>query len=219
MASCTLFSACQNSRLMIGDKMEWMNELDEITAYGREHQIPILMDESLSLIKKILKEYEHPRFLEIGTAIGRTSLMTASIDPSVRVVTIERDEDMIRQAEENFKNSPYAAQITFLKGDAREVEIPEGPYDVIFIDAAKSQYKRFFERVSPMLAENGVIISDNMFFHGLVEHPERTHNRHTKGLIRRLKQYTDYLTSLDGFETSILDIGDGVALTRRINHA
>lgn len=126
---------------------------------------------------------------------------------------------MIRQAEENFKNSPYAAQITFLKGDAREVEIPEGPYDVIFIDAAKSQYKRFFERVSPMLAENGVIISDNMFFHGLVEHPERTHNRHTKGLIRRLKQYTDYLTSLDGFETSILDIGDGVALTRRINHA
>ena len=192
-----------------------MSTFEQLTQYGIDHQVPILMEESIEWLEKILLEYKPQTFLEIGTAIGRTSITAARLLDNLQVVTIERDPEMAATARKNIAESEVADRITLIEGDAREVDLSTMKFDLIFIDAAKSQYKRFFEKFSPLLSDNGLIITDNMFFHGLVEHPERTHNRHTKGLIRRLKTYRTFLESNEDFETQILPIGDGIALTRR----
>ena len=88
-------------------------------------------------------------------------------------------------------------------------------FDCIFIDAAKAQYTRFFTKYAPLLAKNGIIISDNMEFHGLVEHPELTHNRNTKALVRKIARYREFLQALVDYQTDFYSIGDGVAVTRK----
>lgn len=192
-----------------------MNRLDELTAYGIINQVPILQGEGIEILESLLKEKEVRSFLEIGTAIGRTSLLVASLHPEMKVVTVERNPEMIAQARKNFQNSTLGNQIELIEGDALEVDVPKGPYDCIFIDAAKSQYIRFFEKYAPLLSENGVIVSDNMDFHGLVAHPERTNNRNTKGLVRKLQAYREFLLNHPDYDTVILSDGDGIALTRR----
>lgn len=189
--------------------------MDELTYYGIIHQVPILQGEGLEILDQILRDNQVKNFLEIGTAIGRTSLLAALGHPDRQVVTIEKDPEMAAQARLNFEQYDLNHQITLIEGDARETEIPDLKYDLIFIDAAKGQYRRFFEKYAPYLSDKGLIVSDNMDFHGLVEHPERTHNRHTRGLIRRLKDYRSYLANLEDFETEFLKAGDGIAITRR----
>lgn len=171
----------------------------------------------MEYMETLLKTLKPRTFLEIGTAIGRTSIDAATLLPDLQVVTIEKDPQMAALARENIRKAGLEERILLVEGDALETEIPKQEYDLIFIDAAKGQYQRFFERYSPMLSAQGLILSDNMFFHGLVEHPERTSNRHTKGLIKRLKRYREFLESNEEFVTEILDTGDGLALTRRKN--
>ena len=143
------------------------------------------------------------------------SLATAvyMAEQGLNVTTIERDPDMIRQARRNIAESGQSVRL--VEADAREADI-QGTFDLIFIDAAKSQYRRFFERYAPLLSEHGIIVTDNMKFHGMVDHPERTQTRHTRGLIRRLREYRQYLESLEDWETEFLDDrGDGIAVSRR----
>lgn len=194
-----------------------MNTFDELTRYGIVHLVPILQADSMEYMETLLKTLKPRTFLEIGTAIGRTSIDAATLLPDLQVVTIEKDPQMAALARENIRKAGLEERILLVEGDALETEIPKQEYDLIFIDAAKGQYQRFFERYSPMLSAQGLILSDNMFFHGLVEHPERTSNRHTKGLIKRLKRYREFLESNEEFVTEILDTGDGLALTRRKN--
>lgn len=196
-----------------------MKTVEDITRQGIVELVPILQGESTVFLEHLLRQTGAQSFLEIGTAIAHTAVLAASVSEKMRVVTIERDPEMIARARSNIEASGYSSRITLVEGDAREVPLPEGKFDIIFIDAAKSQYRPFFERFSPLLSENGCIITDNMNFHGLVAHPERTHNRHTRGLIRRLKAYRDYLETHSDFETEFLEIGDGIAISRRKKHA
>lgn len=192
-----------------------MNTFDELTRYGIVHLVPILQADSMEYMESLLKSLKPKWFLEIGTAIGRTAITAAMTVEDLHVVTIEKDPEMAALARENIRKAGLEDRVLLIEGDALETEIPKESYDLIFIDAAKGQYQRFFERYTPYLSEDGVVVSDNMFFHGLVQHPERTNNRHTKGLIKRLQRYRAFLESLDDFETEILDMGDGIALTRR----
>ncbi len=194
---------------------DYMTTYDELTRYGIVHLVPILQADSMEYMEKLL-QLRHPKtFLEIGTAIGRTSIQAARLIEDLRVVTIEKNSEMAKVARENIEKSGLSDRILLIEGDANEVEVPLQEYDFIFIDAAKGQYRHFFEKYSPLLSQDGIIVSDNMFFHGLVAHPERTHNRNTKGLIRRLRDYRAFLEQLPDFETVILDTGDGLALTQR----
>ncbi|MBF0578415.1 O-methyltransferase [Erysipelotrichaceae bacterium RD49] len=192
-----------------------MNTFDELTRYGIVHLVPILQADSMEYMESLLKSLQPKWFLEIGTAIGRTAIDAAMTVDGLHVVTIEKDPEMAALARENIQKAGLEERVMLIEGDALETDIPHETYDLIFIDAAKGQYRRFFERYAPYLSEDGVIVSDNMFFHGLVLHPERTKNRHTKGLIKRLQRYREFLESLEDFETEILDTGDGIALTRR----
>lgn len=191
-----------------------MNNIKEIKEFAHQNQVPIIQEEGLIFLKQKFKEYGCHSFLEIGTAIAHTAIEIASMDETIKVVTIERDPVMIHEAKKNIREMGLEDQITLIEGDALEVMI-KGTFDCIFIDAAKAQYTRFFNKYSPLLNEHGIIITDNMNFHGLVEHPERTQNRNTKRLVRKIKEYHDFLESLEDFHVEFYDIGDGIALARR----
>lgn len=188
---------------------------EEMKQYAYENHVPIMQDQGIQLVLDTLQKNDCSSFLEIGTAIGRTSILVAQLREDMRVVTIERDAKMIAQAKLNIKEAGLEKQITLIEGDALEVELPSGKFDCIFIDAAKAQYERFFKKYCPLLKDNGIILSDNMNFHGLVDHPERTQNRNTKALVKKIARYRDFLKNLEEFETVFYEDGDGVALTRR----
>lgn len=196
-----------------------MNTFDELTRYGIVHLVPILQADSMEYMESLLKSLRPRTFLEIGTAIGRTAIDAASLLPELKVVTIEKDPEMAAIARQNIRKADLEERIVLIEGDALETEIPDGSFDVIFIDAAKAQYGRFFQKYSSRLKANGIIISDNMNFHGLVAHPERTHNRNTRDLVRKIGQYRAFLAGLTDFETEMLETGDGIAVTRRKKHA
>ena len=192
-----------------------MSLQDEMKEYAMDHAVPVMMDEGQEFLISKIKEHKCKSFLEIGTAIAKTSIMVASLDKDMRVVTIERNPDMIEQAKINIDKADCSDRIHLIEGDALEVENPQGPFDCIFIDAAKAQYIRFFEKYCPLLSDNGIIITDNMEFHGLVKHPENTKNRNTRQLVLKIQKYHDYLERLADYQTEFYSIGDGIALTRR----
>lgn len=187
----------------------------KLSQYAKDNHVPVMMEDGLAFLLDQVRQAKVKNFLEIGTAIGKTAIAVASLDPEIQVVTIERDPKMIEAAKINIAESGLASQITLIEGDANEVALPDFLVDCIFIDAAKAQYQRFFAKYSPILSRNGIILSDNMNFHGMVDHPERTNNRNTKHLLKKIRMYREFLKSLEDFETTFMDVGDGVAVTRR----
>ncbi len=186
----------------------------DMEQYAMENHVPVIQDQGYAFLEQLIKDYHCHSFLEIGTAIALTAIRVASLSPDMKVVTIERDPRMIEQAKKNITEAGLWNQITLIEGDALETEV-DGKFDCIFIDAAKAQYTRFFNKYCPLLNPDGIIVSDNMNFHGLVEHPENTHNRNTKQLVRKLKMYREYLAELPDWECELYDVGDGIAVARR----
>jgi predicted O-methyltransferase YrrM len=191
-----------------------MEELNKLKDYATENSVPIMFDEGIEFIVNYIKENDVSFILEIGTAIGYSAIKFAQIHPEIRIFTIEYDIDRYQQAVKNVNKFNLGDQITVFLGDALKFDFTE-KFDLIFIDGAKSQYINFFEKYKNNLSENGVFISDNLFFHGMVENPELTKNYSTIKLIRKLKRYIDFLKANTEFETTFYQIGDGVAVSRR----
>ena len=191
-----------------------MEELNKLKDYATENSVPIMFDEGIEFIVNYIKENDVSFILEIGTAIGYSAIKFAQIHPEIRIFTIEYDIERYQKAVENITKLNLDDQITVFLGDALKFNFTE-KFDLIFIDGAKSQYINFFEKYKNNLSENGVFISDNLFFHGMVENPELTQNYSTIKLIRKLKRYIDFLKANTEFETTFYQIGDGVAVSRR----
>lgn len=158
----------------------------DIKENAKKNNVPIMQDEGIDFICKYIKENNIKRILEIGSAIGYSALMFASVSDDIIVTTIERDENRYKEAVTNIENMSMSNRINIFNADALDIDIKD-KYDLIFIDAAKSQYIKFFEKYKNNLSLNGVIISDNLAFHGLVENPELTNNRNTKQLVKKLR--------------------------------
>lgn len=182
--------------------------------YALINSVPIMQKEGIEFVQKCVEKYKIKTILEIGTAIGYSAIQMCRLHEDIRVVSIERDEIRYNKANENVKKANMEERITLLLGDALEAEI-EGKYDLVFIDAAKAQYIRFFEKYEKNLADNGIILSDNLKFHGFVEHPELTTNRNTRQLVRKIAHYVDWLKENEDYETEFFDLGDGVAISKR----
>lgn len=153
---------------LIPDRTNLFMEMEE---YARENRVPIMELEGIEAMLQIVRIQQPTKILEIGTAIGYSALRMAEACPSAHIVTLERDQERYEKAENYFARSGMANQITLIKGDALEQEDEVrilGDYDMIFIDAAKGQYKKFFEMYSQYLNDTGVIITDNVLFKGLV---------------------------------------------------
>ena len=188
--------------------------IEEMEKYAAEYDIPIMQKEGIVFFQKLIVENQIKSILEIGSAIGYSAIQLARLDPKIRIVTIERDDERYEKAVINVLKSGLSEQITLIHDDALACEI-EGKFDCIFIDAAKAQYIKFFEKYEKNLNEQGMIVSDNLSFHGYVDHPEKKMSRNLRQLVRKIKKYILYLENHDKYDTLFINEGDGLAISRK----
>lgn len=190
-------------------------EIREIKKYALDNKVPIMVDEGIDFLTTFIIKNQITSILEIGSAIGYSAIMMALANPNVKITTIERDHERYLEAVKNVKKIGLEDRITLVFNDALETSV-EGKFDLIFIDAAKGQNIRFFEKFEPNLADHGAIITDNIDFHGLVEKDVETiQSRNLRGLIRKIREYIDYLKSNSKYEVEFLKIGDGIAVAKK----
>ncbi|HIT22596.1 MAG TPA: O-methyltransferase [Candidatus Scybalousia intestinigallinarum] len=190
-------------------------EIREIKKYALDHKVPIMVDEGIDFLTTFIIKNQTTNILEIGSAIGYSAIMMALANPNVKITTIERDHERYLEAVKNVKKLGLEDKITLIFNDALETTV-EGKFDLIFIDAAKGQNIRFFEKFEPNLTDHGVIITDNIDFHGLVQKDvDSIQSRNLRGLIRKIREYIDYLKNNPKYEVEFLKIGDGIAVARR----
>lgn len=191
-----------------------MEEIKDIKQYAFRNDVPIMQDEGIDFICNYIKEHHCRNILEIGTAIGYSAIRFAKVYDDVHVTSMEIDIERYSRACDNVNDSNLSDRITLKCGDALLIE-EDGKFDLIFIDAAKAQYTKFFEKYKHNLSENGVIISDNLSFHGMVEDLSLTHNYSTKKLVKKIRKYVEFLKTNEEFDTEFFSLGDGVSVSRR----
>lgn len=186
--------------------------LEELETYAEENHVPIIEPEVGQVLKTLLRIHKPKKILELGTAIGYSSIMMAS-EIDVEITSIERRADMVALSRENIEKANLSDKITVLEGDAEEIlGSLEDKYDFIFLDAAKGQYKYFFDSAVLNLNKAGIIVSDNVLFKGMVASDELVIRR-KKTIVKRLREYLEYINSLEGYTSCVLPIGDGLAIT------
>lgn len=192
-----------------------MVHLLDIEKYAKDNNVPIMLPDGIEFLLNYIKENNVKTILEIGTAIGYSAIRMALISSDIKVTTIERDIDRYNEAIKNISDFSLENQINVIYADAFDVDLPE-KFDLIFIDAAKSQYIKFFEKFKYNLSETGTIISDNLEFHGLVENKENVSlSRNVRGLVRKINEYVAFLKDNGEFETDFYSIGDGIGVSVR----
>ena len=189
-------------------------ELEKIKEKALENHIPIIMDDTLEVIAKILIKKKPKRILEIGTAVGYSAMCFSKyLAEDGLIDTIERDEERIEEAKQNFKKVEVENKINLYEGDAVEI-LPtlSEKYDVVFIDAAKGKYPFFLKEALRMLNEDGIIFADNILYKGYVMSDYNKHKQRTA--VRNLREYIKETTENPNLETEILEVGDGLAISK-----
>lgn len=185
----------------------------KIKQYAEDNNVPIMLQEGIDFLTTYILKNHVKNILEIGTAIGYSAIMMALVDPDVKVTTIERDEVRYLEALKNVKSLGLEDRITLIYNDAFNVKLEE-TFDLIFIDAAKAQSIKFFEMFERNLNRNGAIITDNLRFHGLVDQNEdEIKSKNLKALIRKIKDYINYLKNNEKYKTEFFDVGDGISVS------
>ncbi len=189
--------------------------LNQLEMDALKDQVPVIRRETQSLLKVLLTIKMPSRILEVGTAVGFSALLMSTYAPeNCRITTIENYDKRIPIARENFKKAGKEEQITLLEGDAREIlKTLEGPFDFIFMDAAKGQYIHFLPDVLRLLSRSGILISDNVLQDGDIIESHFAVERRNRTIYKRMREYLSALKNSHVLETSILPLGDGVALS------
>lgn len=190
-------------------------ELAKIKEKALENHIPIIMDDTLEVISKMLNEKKPAKILEIGTAVGYSAICFSEYLSDDGVIdTIERDNQRAKEARENIKKAEVEDKINIFEGDAVEI-LPtlSGKYDVVFIDASKGKYPFFLGEALRMLASNGIIFADNVLYKGYVMSDYNKHKQRTA--VRNLREFIAKLQENQELETRILEVGDGLAIAKK----
>lgn len=196
--------------------MEKEEYLKEMKQYAIENHVPILQDVSLDLILLVLKLKKPNSILEVGTAIGYSAINFSKYlnGENSHILTVEKSEDMYKEAIKNIKNVGLEEKITVINADATEY-LPtldeKDKYDVVFIDAAKGQYLVFLENALRVIKKGGIIIADNVYFKGRVLSGYNEHRHRTA--TNRLRKYLELVTEDETLDTTVFNIGDGVAIS------
>lgn len=182
---------------------------------ARKNFVPIIRKEMASFLKVILAVKKPHNILEIGTAVGYSAiLMSENVSPDTKITTIENYDVRIPIARENFKRAGKENVITLLEGDAAKVlKELDGPYDFIFMDAAKAQYIAILPDVLRLLSEDGILITDNVLQEGDIIESRYAVTRRNRTIYERMREYLYAVTHSDELETSIVPIGDGITLS------
>ncbi len=190
------------------------DKLEQIKKKALEDHIPIIMDDTLEVIANILEENKPHKILEIGTAVGYSAICFAKyLAEDGKIDTIERDKERIIEAHKNIKDLGLQDIIHIYEGDAVEI-LPslEEKYDMVFIDAAKGKYPFFLNQALRLLNKNGIIFADNILYKGYVMSDYNKHKQRTA--VRNLREYIKEVTENPNIETEILEVGDGLAVSR-----
>ncbi len=184
----------------------------ELEAFAKEYDVPISQPETMKLLEVLIRLGRIQSVLEIGCAIGYSAIGMA-LAGAEQITTVEISDDAARVARENFRKAGLAERITLFHGDAKEV-LPTltGQYDMVFLDAAKAQYGNFFPHCLRLLKPGGLLVSDNVLYKGMTATDELVQHRKIT-IVKRLRQYLAMLSSMPELETSVLPVGDGVALS------
>lgn len=191
-----------------------MDLIEKMELYAKENYVPIARKANIEYLQNLIKKEKLYNILELGSAIGYSAICMAKVSEDVRITTIERNEKMYNEAINNVKEANLENQIDIIFDDVFNVDLSGNEYDLIFIDAAKAQYTKFFEKFAPLLKDNGVIISDNI---ELLDLQRLTDSKKSKRLVEKMGEYKEYLVALKNYKTEFLDIGDGFAITRKFN--
>lgn len=188
--------------------------LIKIKEKALEDHIPIIMDDTLEVIDKLLRENRPNKILEVGTAVGYSAICFSEyLNDGGKIDTIERDHERVVEARENIKKAEVEDKINIFEGDAVDI-LPtfDDKYDVVFIDAAKGKYPFFLEQAKRMLNKKGIILADNILYKGYVLSDYNKHKQRTA--VRNLREYIKLTTEDPNFETEILEVGDGIAISK-----
>ncbi len=194
-----------------------MDGLKKILKQARKDHIPVMMDDGLSFLTNYIRAHEEIRdILECGSAVGYSAMKMAEIRWDMEIDTLEIDPKMYEQAVKNIAAAKLADRIHCHLCDAAEFETDK-IYDLIFIDAAKSQYRRYMEHYMKNSMCGTVFVFDNLNFHGIVDDPSLSHNRSTIQMTRKIEKFREHLLKDERFDTEFhADVGDGVAIAKRI---
>lgn len=190
-------------------------DIRDIKKYALDNKIPIMVDAGIDFLTTFIIKNQISSVLEIGTAIGYSAIMMALSNPNLKITTIERDRERYLEAVKNIKKLNLEDRVTLIFNDALEVNIDD-KFDLVFIDAAKGQNINFFEKFSINLNEEGFIITDNINFHDLVEKEGEIQSRNLRALVRKIKEYKEYLSGLSNYKVEFINVGDGIAIAEKI---
>lgn len=194
------------------------NTIMEMQRYAEANNIPIIENDSIKFIMKYIKMNNVKTVLEIGTAIGYSAILMASVSKDVEVTTIEKDEKRYREAVKNVNACALDKRIEIVFNDALDVSLSSRKYDLIFIDAAKGGYIKYFEKFCNYLNDGGVIITDNLKFHGLVKDKAAITSKNLRGIVDKIEKYVEFLNENKNYITKFYDIGDGLSVSFKRNN-
>jgi len=198
-------------------KKRGITMIEEMEKYAREYNIPIMLPDGIEYLCNYIKENNIKNILEVGSAIGYSAIRMCMVGDDIKVTTIERDKERYDIAVSNIDECNLSNRINIIYGDAMDVVI-DGVYDLIFIDASKGHNIDFFNKYKDNLSNNGVIITDNLSFHGLVENSLLVKTKNQSGLVRKIKSFIEFLDNNKEFNTKYINVGDKISISKRVNN-
>lgn len=196
----------------------WYGTMDKslkmIEDEARKRGIPLMLDDGMDFMLDYIYKNNVKSILEIGSAIGWSSMKMALVSSDISVVTIEKDTYRYNEALCNINDMNLGSRISIYNMDACEFETDK-KFDLIFIDASKGKNKLFFEKFCNNLTEKGVIITDNLSFHGLVQNDSLIKTKNHRGLVNKIKDYISFLENNTEYVTEFINIGDGISISKK----
>ncbi len=193
---------------------ERSEELQALNDYAQEHTVPIIKHEMEQFLQFIITLHKPKRILEIGTAIGYSSIIMAGASGEVEITTLEKSERMIERAKENFTTFAIDDRVTLIEGDAVEtLKSLSEPFDMVFMDAAKGQYMNFYDDSVRLLNSGGLLIADNILQEGLIAKSRFAIPRRQRTIHGRMREFISMMSSHPDFTTTVLPIADGATVS------
>ena len=186
--------------------------LVELREKALDNGIPIIEEDGLLFLKQLLLLLKPKRIVEVGTAVGYSTIAMATFSDAF-ITTIERDKERANQARSHFARYELTDRITLIEEDALEVDVSRlETVDLLFIDAAKAQNIKFFEHYESLVREGGIVVTDNLLFHGAFNRKEEQ-TRNVKQLLRKIDDFNQYILDRPGYDTVIYQVGDGMSVS------
>ena len=188
---------------------------NDMEVYAKKNNIPIMLSDGISFLCNYIKDNKVKSILEIGSAIGYSAIRMASMGEDIKVTTIERDIDRYNVAVNNINKYGMVKKINIINGDAMDVLLDDSNrFDLIFIDASKGHNIDFFNKYKKYLDKDGVIITDNLSFHGLVEDESLVKTKNQRGIVKKIKLFIEFLDNNKEFVTEYVDVGDRISISK-----